>query len=855
MNIVNKLTLRHLRLNKKRTLITIIGVIISVAMITGVATLSISFLDLMKRASIANDGNWHVAYQDLNQKQLDATLKNEHYDEITISKNLGYARLEGSKNRNKPYLFVKEYNDVGLKNFPIKLKEGRMPQKEGEVILSSDIADKGGVNYKVGSILNLQIGQRSSTEAETKGNLLDQTYNIEWDDAGNAKEELVPQEKVQYKVVGIMESPKWEPKWSPGYTVVSYLDVTNLPATKTVDVYATVKYVNKSLFGEAEKFAEKQGISHYDYNRDLLRFYGVEGSDAGRKMLSGLTITIMAIIIVGSISLIYNAFAISVSERSRHLGMLSSVGATRRQKRNSVFFEGLVIGGISIPIGLAAGLIGIGCTFLWINTSMRDALGLNEQFKLIISPSTLILAAIISMITIFISSYIPAIRASKVSPIDAIRQTTDIKLTGRAVKTSKLTRKIFGLEGEIGLKNLKRNRRRYQATVFSLVISIVLFLGVSYFSNTLQQSLAMTQAGIDYDMMVTIGYDDEKTANEKASEILAMRQFTKANDMISLSSFKPDDTNMQVIYVYALEDAALADYVKDIGANYDALKDTEKMGAIVIDPVSYLDMKEKKYVNETTIHGKQGDQCAIPYYTHDKSDGRTVKKLLGEVTIQAFTDKLPLGVQTSYQGNSGHIIVSKDVLNKLMKQNPEVKDNLQIKRELYFNTDNPDAFQESIEALGDNYIYVYNVQEYKEQEGQLMLLMGVFVYGFIILITAICVANIFNTISTSVALRKREFAMLKSVGMTPEGFRKMIRYESIFYGLKAILYGVPISILLMYFLYKTYSINFEYSFMIPWKSIIWAVIVVFAIVSITMLYSSNKLKRESIVDGLKQENI
>lgn len=855
MNIVNKLTLRHLHLNKKRTLITLIGVIISVAMITGVVTLGISFLDLMKRETISNSGNWHVKYMDVNAKQLAAIEANENSEEVTVSKDLGFSKLEGSKNRNKPYLFIKEYNEAGLHNFPVTLKQGRLPKQEGEVVISEDISKKGGVDYKIGSQLNLQIGQRYSIDTESKVEKLDQTYNIEWDANGKAKEQLVPQITGQYKVVGVIESPNWEPSWSPGYTVISYLNSKSLSTSETVDAYVILQNVKTSLFHEAELFAKKEQIGTYDFNSDLLRYYGAVGNDEGRKMLYSLTSIILGIIVIGSVSLIYNAFAISVSERSRHLGMLSSVGATSKQKRNSVFFESMVIGAISIPIGIICGILGIGVTFLWINTTMQDVLSLTESFQLVLSPLAICGAAAISILTIFISAYLPARRAAKVSPIDAIRQTADIKLTGKAVKTSKLTRKIFGIEGEIGLKNLKRNKRRYQATVFSLVISMVLFLGVSYFATILQQSMSMTQSAMNYDVMVSMNGEIPEATDLLASTILNMEQVNRGADELHFCFPVPKGSSLPSINLYALDEKALRDYAKEIGADADELMNPEKMAAIAIDPVTYLDMNAQKYVSKKTIDGKQGDKRTI-YYDH-RVDGkeRIETTALGEVSLAYFTEKLPMGVQTMYSAGEAHLVVSKEVFQKLVYQSEETIQSITPERQIFLNSDNPTALQESIEALQENEISIFNVHEMRKQESQLMLLMGVFVYGFIILITAICVANIFNTISTSVALRKREFAMLKSVGMTPEGFGKMIRYESIFYGLKAILYGLPISILIMLLFYKTYMINFDFPFSIPWRSVVYAVLAVFLIVGMTMLYSSNKRKKESIIDGLKQENI
>src|SRR5690606_29624018 len=287
-------------------------------------------------------------------------------------------------------------------------------------------------------------------------------------------------------VVGIVERPEWEPAWSPGYTVIGYVDEQNLSNAVPTDAMVVLNDLNGSLFDDAKNLADALGIEKINFNSELLRYYGITANDNLRSTLYSLASIIMAVIIIGSVALIYNAFAISVSERARHLGMLSSVGATKKQKRNSVFFEGAVVGFISIPIGILAGIAGIGITFAYINQFLHGALGVTEKLELVVTPASILLAIGISIVTIFISTYVPAQRASKISAIDAIRQTHDIKLSGKKVKTSKFVRKVFGMEAEIGLKNVKRNKQRYLATLFSLVISIVLFLSVSFFTENLK---------------------------------------------------------------------------------------------------------------------------------------------------------------------------------------------------------------------------------------------------------------------------------------------------------------------------------------------------------------------------------
>ena len=507
MNIVNKLTLRHLKQNKRRTLITIIGVIISVAMVTAVATLAISFTDLMKRQSISDEGEWHVLYKDVNKEQFEAIQQDEATKEVIISKDFGYAHLEDSQNENKPYLFIKAYNTLGFEKFPIELSTGRLPQTPDEVVISEAIATNAKVAYEIGDTLTLDIGDRFYLEDMDLP--LDQNNSLltNSDELGETElgETLEIKETATYTIVGTIRRPTWEPTWSPGYTLITYIDEDFLRDNHTVNASVIVNKIKGSLFTDAEAFAEKNDIESIRTNTNLLRYYGAIGNDSLRVTLYSLSTIIMIIIMIGSVSLIYNAFAISVSERSRHLGMLSSVGATNRQKKKSVFFEGAVIGLISIPIGILSGLAGIGITFYFINKMIQGALGVTEKLQVTVSLYSIAAACAVSIVTIFISTYLPAKKASKISAIDAIRQTEDVKLTGKAVKTSKVVRKIFGIEAEIGLKNLKRNKRRYQATVFSLVISIVLFLSVSFFTSNLKKSLNLSQDGANYDISIDNG--------------------------------------------------------------------------------------------------------------------------------------------------------------------------------------------------------------------------------------------------------------------------------------------------------------------------------------------------------------
>ncbi|GIN87524.1 ABC transporter permease [Heyndrickxia sporothermodurans] len=862
MNIVNKLTVRQLKQNKRRTLVTIIGVIISVAMVTAVATLGFSFLDLMKRQTISTTGEWHVLYKNVNKKQLQAIKNDDETKTEFISRDAGYSPLKGGQNPNKPYLFIKEFNGQGFNKFPIELSKGRLPKTENEVVISETIVSNAKVNFKIGDQFTLQVGERYSKDTDHP---LDQSEPIRIVD-DKVTETLTDKSTRNYTVVGFIKRPTWEPAWAPGYTVISYTDENVMEATEKVNAAVIVKKTNNSLFTHAKNLARKNKIESVQYNYELLHYLGA--TPGTHSTIYPLSAIIIAVIMIGSVSLIYNAFAISVSERSRHLGMMASVGATKRQKRNSVFFEGLIIGIISIPIGIICGLAGIGITFQFINSMIEGALGVTEKLRIIVTPFSLLITCVVSMLTIFISTYLPAIKASKITAIDAIRQTTDVKLTSKTVKTSKFIRKIFGMEAEIGLKNLKRNKRRYHATVFSLVISIVLFLVVSFFNSNLKESLKLSQEDVNSDIQV---WKNNRVLDDRLIQSIAslneVTEYSVVNEInvnawvekeSTASRWKKivdkEKTRMKGgeypyhIRISSINASNLKAYAKVVGANYKQLTDPKHLAAIVIDTIHYKDMETEKYVKTKAIHTKVGQSIDL---TYTDIDGNSDKEIhLNKVKIAALTDQHPMGIGSAGIGGL-NIIVSKQVMDQLI--NEKIKDDMQTY--LFLKSSDPLKTQQEIEEMKESNLEVYNKYQYRRQNEQKMMLLSVFSYGFIALISVISIANIFNTISTSISLRKREFAMLKSVGITPKGFNKMIHYESIFYGIKSLFFGLPISFAVMYLIYKTMMNKFSYGFIFPWMSVIYVIASVFILVSLAMLYSSAKVKKENIIEAIKQESI
>ncbi|MFN7251857.1 MAG: ABC transporter permease [Anaerobacillus sp.] len=867
MNIIQKLTLRHLKENKRRTLVTIIGTVISVAMITAVATLAVSFIDLLQRQSIADHGEWHVQYLDINPQQLEKIKLDDNIKEIILSRDLGYALLEGSENQSKPYLFIKQYDRSGFSNFPITLGEGRLPVNEREIVISEEIANNAKVTFDIGQEITLAVGERKSIS--TSAERMNQTYSLTRVN-GEMDEKLKNLTNETYTIVGTIKRPNWEPYSAPGYTVITFLDENAIQSDESINASIILKKVNRDIYSNAEQLAKESDISleSIRYNNSLLRYYGVISNDGVRSTVFSLSAIIIAVIIIGSVALIYNAFAISVSERSRQLGMLSSVGATKHQKRNSVFFEGAVIGAISIPLGILAGVVGIGITFYFINSFLAEALGTSEKLRVTVTPSSILFTCFISIITIFISTYLPARKASRISAIDAIRQTTDVMLTKKTVKTSKLVRMIFGIEAEIGLKNLKRNKRKYRVTVFSLVVSIVLFLTVSFFTFSLEKAAGLSSGRGDFDIQIYIGEDlsgeqlqtlEAMTALEGVTDYLRVRELqfatwideSKINDVLkeyvlNNKGILDDGKFRYHANVQALDADNLRAYTNEIGVDYDKLTSSDKVTGILIDTLTYTDYDKGKTIETKSMQANIGEKIEL-YHENGEYNETT---FINEIEVIGFTNQLPSG-EHLINISDLILVVSEDAVNKLIRKDLTPY----YYNYLFLKSTNPLETQYQLEEMDTRGMHIFNYHQARQSDQQVLLLLSVFVYGFIVLITAISLANILNTISTSISLRKREFAMLKSVGMTPKSFTKMINYESIFYGIKSLLYGLPISIGIMYLMYRSMMHSFTYRFELPWTNIIIVVVAVFLIVGSAMLYSTSKVRKENIIETLKQENI
>lgn len=859
MSILNKFTVKNLKLNKKRTIVTIIGIMLSTALICGVAGLVSSF-----KASLINwikvqDGNYHVAFHDIPAEKLKYVSENQKVKDYYLVGDVGWANLEDSTNDYKPYVHILEYDNKALNNLGVNLTEGRLPENSNEIVISEHIITNGRVILKVGDEITLDVGKRVSSDGEElnennpllNGNTLI-VYDDETDLEERETEEVEETEHIEnttkktYKIVGIMQRLSREDFSSPGYIVITHMD--KIP--EKIDI--SVLYKNPKEYEEIAKDICKtfgiMSLNEIDINTELLRFEGVM-SENMMNVLYTIAGVIIAIIVVSSVFVIRNSFSISVAEKNRQYGMLASIGATSKQIKRNVIFEGMIIGLIAIPLGVILGIVAIMILLQVVNYLLVDMLN-NLSFIYSINPLAIVCTIVISLITIYLSCLIPAIRASKISPIESIRGNKDIKTKAKKLRTSRLTKKIFGIGGVIASKNLKRSKKKYRTTVISLVVSIFIFISLSSILNLGTKVTGLYYKDFKFNMYVSYGTEEiyEELVKQDNVDNYAYYYQTSLDfeGMKYASEFGKDQLNAygdNMISLVAYNNEYFKNYIKELGLNPE---DYKTVALLQDDEIRYNDDGSKTIDRLYKI--KPNDKIEVGRV--DKTYNITISKCTAD-------DSKPMGQEVTYY-HDGVIIVSEDFVKEVFGE--DVENSSYMLSNLLINSKHPQELENTLNDLikvNTKYtgLEVTNYDTYIDQQRRMVLVVKIFLYGFISVITLIGVTNIFNTITTNMILRSKEFAMLKSIGMSKKEFNKMIRLESIMYGAKSLLIGIPLGILGSYGVYKAFAQGVDVGYMIPYPAIIISIVFVFIIVGITMKYSLDKINKQNIIETIRKDNI
>ena len=934
MNLMKTLTLKNLKLNRKRTIVTIVGIILATALLSALVTLVSSFQYSMIEYQKQKDGDFHVKFSNVKMSELSEFKNNRNIESTFETMGMGFANLDGCKNEDKPYAYVMATDEAGFERGCFKLIEGRMAKNEDEIVIPRHLKTNGRIDIKVGDEITLDVGKRydSNTEGVISENC---AYEHE-------AETLTDTVTKHYKVVGIMERPGYgmEDYSAAGYTFVTYSDelaaIDNgtkseaSEADTTLTVYS--RYTQKALRNkdavtadiigvddklfekannssvemsseESDRFLKEMENAKYDIymNGYLINYECVFPIDGSFKALFTVAAVVALIIILTSVYCIKNSFNISITEKIRQYGMLASVGATRRQIKSSVKTEAAMLGVVGIPVGTMSGILASLILVKVVNA--LSAGWLNVALSFHTSLPALILAVILSIATIYFSATGSARRAAKVTPLEAIRNTKEIKIKSAKLKTPAIIGRIWGIGGVISYKNIKRNNKKYRTTVTSIVICSVTFIVISYFMSMAFSVVGMSYASADYNIGINMSckkdIDIEKFSKllsgiEGAEDYLvgagydfdvSKPEYTKEYGEYCRQLYADSEDVSQMFLITVLDDKSYDKYASDAGIKNAAA------GAILVNKCTFdvYNENSSKYVKkEMELYKyKAGDtiECGYNVYDDASSDDNAVEggtesstednsgyvdeetinngvRKTVDVTIAGVTDKVPIG----YKGYSNTLLfMNQKGFESLWgdgKNGNEIKPGY-ASYSAYVVAENADEYQDTFEKETEENpeysqisFYVSNLDKEMRDEKSLFTLLGVFAYGLIVVIALIGITNIINTLSTGMELRSREFATLRSIGMTDKQFVGMVRLESVFISVKALAIGVPLGILISYLLCVMMNrMDDAIIYEPPYKAIILCILVVIMLIYAIMKLSMTKLRHNNIIETIKNENL
>lgn len=867
MNLYTALTLRYLKENKKRTIVTIIGIILSTALICGIGNIYNSLMDYQVRKTVENNGDFHATVYDVQKKDLSKVTKNAGISKYAYSENLDFGKYKDEKF----LLQMKSYDKGAFDGYQISLKEGNMPTNNKEIVLSEDsyiLKEK-----KIGDIITLKVGKRVTKEGEIlTGSWMDED------------EKLIDTHKEQYKIVGIVNKPGFE-MGKQITTAISYLDINtmgdkdsvnvSISANKPKEIYSIAELIAKNLGLKVEGTIDEDIDSYYNnenniyyenlqFNEHLLRLQSASAYDNINGGIDKIIIFVTSLVIICTIATVYNAFSISISERKKQFGILNSIGATKSQTTKLVLMEAFLVSVIGIPLGLFAGTFAIDMVFKIIGSFYSSSLVGELGLRVVYSPTVIILSAIIIIITILISAILPARQAAKISPLEAIKNSSNLKI-GK-VRDSKIVRALFKAEGVLAYKNLRRNKKKFRITLFSLIISVVIFISFSGFMTLFINANKVQFGQLNYDLNLSSSSEMDKKSLEELKNINGVERMAATNDYgmgIYAPENKMNKENEDLINdsgyfsMETVENKTVYDIpncITKLPGDFEISKinlkegsfdkkDAIKENGVILVRKSYYEEPGKKYELELTNY-KVGD--TVKAYTVEYDGEKEIRKEI-DLKIMGVTDDIPIGnPQYNYMGLD---FITYDEVGKKFGLEASTTG-------LYINTNGDEVSRNAVKDIANQYGYdvTDKMEEIKGMEDTLMV-MQIFVYGFVTVISLVSITNIVNTISTNINLRKRELAIIKSIGVTPGGFNKMIYLESLLYGALALIYGIPLGIGLVLIMNGILGDVIQFGFVLPYTAIIICIIGIFVITFISAYIPMKKINKENIIENIRQESI
>lgn len=983
MNATTNFTVKSLRANKVRTLVTIAGVALAAALLTAVLTTYVSLNDYLYRSEAHLAGTWMACVEADGSSALDEKIADAQADPqvagAAILRDVGFAALTADQQDTQgTYLAIRSIEgDVG-DICGIEPSEGRLPENEHEIMLFATWNDYGGVS--LGDTVTFDVGQRVARLAPgEEGSMSAGTMTASWGvqgeaheseitdgaplnssmgvleadiDGGIFNEEIANTEERTYTVVGFYDRPGYALSTAAG--MVGVTAGAAAPDAFT-DVFLTLNDVaNTQQVEEAAEalFPDEHVVLH----TAMLRYMGVSSDSSIWTTFYGLVVVLAAVIVVACVSLIFNAFNISVAERIKQFGLLSSVGASRRQLRRAVVLEGAIVAVIGIPCGLLIGLAGCAVTFAALGPALAQLAGSVEvPFRVAVNGWVLLVASVLTFVTVLVSVWIPAKRASRTNIIDSLRAASGSRVSRRgAARAAKCTApsslwkargaagRVLGVGGMLARISRKRGTGKGRAASVSLALAIVLLMtagSLNVFLGTLTD--VVTGGGEMAGEVGVMAQLDMETPQPAApttpeavatanSELFARQAEVFAgafHDLSQVADAEPVGWKMgtglyamlpeamagealvdqengmggkmadgrvgTVGSVAYLDDAAFDDYAKSLGLDPADFRDPAHLRAIALaqgygnngSVYQLLNVLREpgtlEALTAATYHGEpaagigvgatsgegnseafafqpylEGDDDGVEWFPLEEAEVQTVS-----VEVVALAEEAP--AIASARGEGLQLIVPESVAayQSFGNDAPIFYG--------YFDSADGDhgALAEELATAGSAYFHdkspyglaFYSFNDYIEQRDSNQMIatvVNVFCLLFAVILALIAMANVFNTVTNSLILRRREFAVMKSVGLSNRQFRAMVAEECVAWCVRGLVPGVLLSLFVSFLLWQVISGSMTgLPFTLPWSYVALAAAMTVVAVGASVAYGMHRCRADNVVEALRADAV
>jgi putative ABC transport system permease protein len=819
-----RLSLRYMKLQKKRMVLTIIGIVLAVALVSGTGILITSFLNMRLMQAEKENGTWHYTVSGITDCDKASALKsNALIEKAGLAADDSYAQIGvriGSSGDLKPtdydYLKLNEFDANALSMMPYTISKGRMPKDNSEIALPVASTALFSNGIKIGDKVTFPIGnyeQKEHTQENTDVYAFSQTGTR------------------TFTIVGLLgnEDYQWQNNVSNAVTL-------NPTGNHQYSVYAQMK-PGINFPASIRKAVKDCGLSTDSIHENgIVEWMGKSAATKVRNTVVTTFLILSAIILAVMMLVIRNAFAMSVSEKISQIGTLRCLGASPNHIRNLVLSEALVIWMIALPIGMLCGLGAMAAVIAAVRHIEPEDLA---YLRLTASAWPFVLTAILSLATVLLSARRPVKSTMKLPMIDAVRGNAvyrDDRI--RKSRKGRFLGKLFGFSGTLAAKNIRRNPKRFRTTLISVIVSVVMFIAVAGFSisisATLKSAINLT-GGMDYEFAA--GSQLSKAAQElsnieqtiKSTDTVAYVQKTPAYDVSINIPLSRVPKNYLSIYKEFRGDSADFSNSGNIGRllkvlevsreNYNTLKFTGKAptydellaskGALFCQSETFVSPGGRVATADFANYRPDETISVTQEYspTENKSDAKTQNhkiNIVGLLSERPWFAYNADGYLIMAEGNTVHF----DTIFHTSGES-DTDGGQQTLLEIKYSKgseEKADAQMKQLTAEAKDAGLGYH-SAYQDARGSRnsFLIMAIFVYGFTAIIILISCINIFNTIHANLQTRKREIAMTRAVGMDQKQLIKMLLLECALYGLIGTIWGSVIGVPLQLLLLKSFG--------------------------------------------------